>query len=223
MLELVLFLGNLHIEIESFGRFVAFPGVVLVGTHREIVGARFDELRVGGFVAEKLDHVVLMHRVDHVPCVLHIFSGAGALYGAQQMLEPVLPYLGAHVFAALLEHMDQKRHLAEVQRIVFEGELCVFDDGVDFLARVCRFGAEVVGFSGIGRHTVGVVIFLEHVAEVEIAELLRGHGGIVDLVFRLQTREIIWTLRVEGSIADCLEVGLFHFDLAFACGIVVAL
>ena len=60
------------------------------------------------------------------------------------MLKTIFPYFGAHVFAFLLEHMHQERHLPQVEGVVAQRELRVFPDSVDLLFRMGGFLPELV-------------------------------------------------------------------------------
>ncbi len=126
------------------------------------------------------------------------------------MLEPVLPYLGPHIFAAFLQDMDQKTHLSQIERIVFKGELGIFCDCVDFLPSMSWLEAEGVSSAGIFGYPVRVVILLKHISQIKMPELVGSHRRIVYLVFGFEFREVVFAVGIERSGSDCFDVGSLH-------------
>ena len=134
MLQLPLLLDILDVEVEPFRRAVAQT--------RRGLGERFDSqivipgvdiVHIRRAVAQKLDQVILVHRVDHIPRILGVLTRAGRLDGRQKMLQTILPDLGAHILAFLFQDVDEKRHLAQIERIVLKRQFGIFADRVDFL------------------------------------------------------------------------------------------
>ena len=109
--------------------------------------------------------------------------------------------------------MDKKRHLPQVERVVLKGEFGIFAYGVYFLLCVGCLSAQGVGNAGIGRCAIRVVIFLEHVAQIEIAVFFVGHHSVVAPVFFQQLRVIIIASRIEGLLLYLFKVGLLDLYL----------
>ena len=86
--------------------------------------------------------------------------------------------------------MHKERHVAQVEGIVFEAELGIFYQRVHLLLGVLGFLFQLVGLVVVLCAAVGVVVFLEHIPQVEVAELLGGHHRVSFLVFFLQLGEV---------------------------------
>ena len=147
-------------------------------------------------------YAVLVPWIYYIPGMLLVSSGSARHYGLEQMVEPVLPYVGEIHFASLAQGINQEVNLIEVERIVVDGLTGISYDGIEFGTRVFVFIIKllIAGHSLVV--TVWVEILLKKISVIEVSVVLKIHHSLVAFV----------TLHELGIIPLRLGVGHLGFD-----------
>ena len=195
------------VEVETFGT-LARDGLDL-----DVVDAAVKGLVVGGDEAEEVDDVVFVFGRDDNP---RLFFGslAAGHDGGDETVQTVLADSSAGVFLLLLEDVDVKIHLVQVEHVVVQRQFGILLDAVTLGTGVGLLVVELFHHVAIDALAEGVVILLEGVAVVEVTPGLDRQRGVVAVVGLHQLGVIIDVLGVLNHGLDMVKVHLLDRELA---------